>query len=170
MRMRWLVPGSDRPPKSIQPNWGLGTAPGRRRPETAQLFDAGSSRSSNHGHDDESDITAANAESLQGVDLDGFQAWWRRESLQEAAKGPPRRWKLTPAARALVGVVAIIGSVFALKGAVPGPGSFAENGAVDAQFPGGKTVAASNDTGALSGTDSAQSAQDKIGKEQLVDL
>ncbi len=125
---------------------------------------------SNHGHDDESDITGADAESLQGVDLDGFQAWWRRESLQEAAEGPPRRWKLTPTARALVGVVAIIGSVFALKGAVPGSGSFADNGAVDAQFPGGKTVAASSDTGALSGTDSAQPAQDKIGKEQLVDL
>jgi len=148
----------------------LGTAPGGRRPESAQLFDVGSSRSANHGHRDESDITGAGAESPQVVDLDGFQAWWRRESLREAAESPPRRWKLTPAARALVGVVAIVGSVFAIKVAVPGSGSFADNGAVDAQFPGGKAAAASSDTGALSGTDSAQPAQDKIGKEQLVDL
>jgi len=94
--------------------------------------------------------------------------WWRRESLQEAAEGPSRRWKLTPTARALV-VVAIIGSVFALKGGVPGPGLFDYNGAVNAQFPGGKTVAVSSDTGALSGTDSGQSPQGKIAKEQLVD-
>ena len=78
----------------------LGTAPGRRRPESARLFDVGSSRSSNHVHCDESDITGAGAESPQGVYLDGFQAWWRRESLQEAARNPPRRWKLTPKARA----------------------------------------------------------------------
>jgi hypothetical protein len=50
---------------------------------------------------------------------------------------------------------------------MPSSGSFADNGAVDAQFPGGKTVAASSDTGALSG---AQSAQGMIGKEQPVDL
>ncbi len=148
----------------------LGTAPGRMRPESAQLFDVGSSRPSNHGHDDESDITGADAESPQVVDLDRFQVWWRRESLQEAAEGPSRRWKLTPTARALVGVVAIIGSVFALKEGVPGSDSFAYNGAINAQFPGGKTVAASSDTGALSGADSTQSAQDKIAKEQLVDL
>jgi len=146
-----------------------GTAPGRMRPESAQLFDVGPSRPSNQGHDDESDITGADAEGPQVLDLDGFQVWWRRESLQEAAEGPSRRWKLTPTARALVGVVAIIGSVFALKGGVPGPGLFDYNGAVNAQFPGGKTVAASSDTGALSGTD-AQSAQEKIAKEQLVDL
>jgi len=139
------------------------------RPESAQLFDVGPSRPSNQGHDDESDITGADAEGPQVLDLDGFQVWWRRESLQEAAEGPSRRWKLTPTARALVGVVAIIGSVFALKEGVPGSDSFAYNGAINAQFPGGKTVAASSDTGALSRTDSGQSPQGKIAKEQLVD-
>ena len=99
----------------------LGTAPGRRRPASAQLSDVGSSRSSNYAHDGESDVTGADAESPQVVDLDAFQAWRRRESLQEAAEGPPRRWTLTPTARALVGVIAIIGSVFALKGAVSVP-------------------------------------------------
>jgi hypothetical protein len=140
------------------------------RLESAQRVDVGSSRPSNHGHDDESDITGADAESPQVVDLHGFQVWWRRGPLQEAAEGSSRRWKLTPTARALVGVVAIIGSVFALKEGVPGSDSFAYNGAINPQFPGGKTVATSSDTGALSGADSTQSAQDKIAKEQLVDL
>jgi hypothetical protein len=77
--------------------------------------------------------------------------WWEQGLVPTAAKG---RWKLTVKGRALVGVVAIIGSVLALKGCAP---FFAYNDPAHTQFP------------ALSGKDNAQSAQGKIAKEQLND-
>jgi hypothetical protein len=74
---------------------------------------------------------------------------WREQGLAPtAAKG---RWKLTVKGRALVGVVAMIGSVLALKGCAP---FFAYIDPAHTQFP------------ALSGKDNAQSAQGKIAKEQ----
>jgi hypothetical protein len=47
---------------------------------------------------------------------------------------------------------------------------FAYNGPAHTQFPDDKTVAQSSNAGALSGRDSAQSAQGKVAKEPLVDL
>ena len=53
---------------------------------------------------------------LEAADVDDFRIWWEQGLAQGTAEGRPRGWKLTPAARAVVGVIAIIGSVLALKG------------------------------------------------------
>jgi hypothetical protein len=86
------------------------------------------------------------------------------------AEGRPRGWKLTPAARAVVGVIAIIGAVLALNGGAPSSDLFAYDGPVHTQLPDDQTVAQSSNAGALSGKDSAQSAQGTVAREPLVDL
>ena len=129
--------------------------PGRTRWESTQPFDVGPLRPSKGTHDDERETTDVSAESLQSVDADDFRMWWEQGLARTAAKG---RWKLTAKGRALVGVVAIIGSVLALKGCAPSSDFFAYNDPAHTQFP------------ALSGKDNAQSAQGKIAKEQLDDL
>lgn len=95
---------------------------------------------------------AVDAESLQSVDADDFRMWREQGLAPAAAKG---RWKLTAKGRVLVGMVAIIGSVLALKGCSD---FFAYNDPAHTQFP------------ALSGKDNSQSAQGKIAKTQLDDL
>ena len=112
-------------------------------------------RPSKGTHDDERETTDVTGESLQSVDTDDFRMWWEQGLAPTAAKG---RWKLTAKGRALVGVVAIVGSVLALKGCAPSSDFFAYNDPAHSQFP------------ALSGKDNAQSAQGKIAKEQLDDL
>ena len=129
--------------------------PGRTRWESTQPFDVGPLRPSKGTHDDERETTDVSGESLQSVDTDDFRMWWEQGLAPTAAKG---RWKLTAKGRALVGVVAIIGSVLALKGCAPSSDFFAYNDPAHTQFP------------ALSGKDNAQSAQGKIAKEQLDDL
>ena len=111
-------------------------------------------RPSKGTHDDERETTDVSGESLQSVDTDDFRMWWEQGLAPTAAKG---RWKLTAKGRALVGVVAIVGSVLALKGCAPSS-DFFYNDPAHTQFP------------ALSGKDNAQSAQGKIAKEQLDDL
>jgi hypothetical protein len=128
--------------------------PGRTRWESTQPFNVGPLRPSKGTHDDERETTDVSAESLQSVDADDFRMWWEQGLAPTAAKG---RWRLTAKGRALVGVVAIIGSVLALKGCAPSS-DFAYNDPAHTQFP------------ALSGKDNAQSAQGKIAKEQLDDL
>jgi hypothetical protein len=93
--------------------------------------------------------------------------WWEQGSAPTVARG---RWKLTPKGRALVGVVAIIGSVLALKGCAPSSDFFAYDDPAHTQSPSDNTRADLSDTGALSGKEGAVSAQGKIAKEQLVDL
>ena len=129
--------------------------PGRTRWESTQPFDVGPLRPSKGTHDDERETTDVSGESLQSVDTDDFRMWWEQGLAPTAAKG---RWKLTAKGRALVGVVAIVGSVLALKGCAPSSDFFAYNDPAHTQFP------------ALSGKDNAQSAQGKIAKEQLDDL
>jgi hypothetical protein len=106
---------------------------------------------------------------LQAADVDEFRIWWEQGLAQGTAEGRPRGWKLTPAARAVVGVIAIIGTVLALKGGAPSSDLFAYDGPVHTQFPDDQTVAQSSNAGALSRKDGAQSAQDKVAKEPLVD-
>ncbi len=90
--------------------------PGRTRWESTQPFNVGPLRPPKGTHDDERETTDVSAESLQSVDADDFRMWWEQGLAPTAAKG---RWKLTAKGRALVGVVAIIGSVLALKGCAP---------------------------------------------------
>src|SRR5271165_949178 len=129
--------------------------PGRTRWESTQPFNLGPLRPSKGTHDDERETTDVSAENLQSVDADDFRMWREQGLAPTAAKG---RWKLTAKGRALVGVVAIIGSVLALKGCVPSSDFFAYNDPAHTLFP------------ALSGKDNAQSAQGKIAKEELDDL
>ena len=140
--------------------------PGRTRWESTLPFNVGPLRPSKGTHDDERETTPAD-DDLQSVDADDFRMWWEQGLAPTAAKG---RWKLTLKGRALVGVVAIIGSVLALKGCAPSFDLFVDNGPALTQFPGDKTIAQSSDADAPSGKNGAQSAQGKIAKEQLDDL
>ena len=139
---------------------------GRTHWESTQPFNVGPSRPSKGTHNDERETTNVSAESVESVDADDFRMWWEKGSAPKAARG---RWKLTTTGRALLGVVAIVGSVLALKGA-PSFDSFAYNDPAHRQSPSDKTVAESSDAGAPSGKDGAQSAQSKIAKERLDDL
>ena len=139
---------------------------GRTRWESTLPFNVGPLRPSKGTHNDESETTPAE-DDLQSVDADDFRMWWERGLAPTAAQG---RWKLTLKGRALVGVVAIIGSVLALKGCAPSFDLFVDNGPALTQFPGDRTVDQSSDADTPSGKDGAQSAQGKIAKEQLDDL
>ena len=112
--------------------------PGRTRWESTLPFNVGPLRPSKGTHDDERETTPVD-DDLQSVDADDFRMWWEQGLAPTAAKG---RWKLTLKGRALVGVVAIIGSVLALKGCAPSFDLFVDNGPALTQFPGDKTVAA----------------------------
>jgi hypothetical protein len=125
--------------------------PGPTRWESTQPFNVEPLRPSRGTHDVGRESTDASAESPQSVDVDDFRMWWEQGLVPTAAKG---RWKLTVKGRALVGVVAIIGSVLALKGCAP---FFVHSDPAHTQFP------------AFSGKDNAQSAQGEIAKEQLND-
>ena len=140
--------------------------PGRTRWESTLPFNVGPLRPSKGTHDDERETTPAD-DDLQSVDADDFRMWWEQGLAPTAAKG---RWKLTLKGRALVGVVAIIGSVLALKGCAPSFDLFVDNGPALTQFPGDKSIAQSSDADAPSGKSGAQSARGKIAKEQLDDL
>ena len=111
--------------------------PGRTRWESTLPFNVGPLRPSKGTHDDERETTPVD-DDLQSVDADDFRMWWEQGLAPTAAKG---RWKLTLKGRALVGVVAIIGSVLALKGCAPSFDLFVDNGPALTQFPGDKTVA-----------------------------
>src|SRR5208337_743781 len=141
-----LAPQVD-PDESERPDTNI-PGPGRTRWDSTQPFNVGPLRQSKGIHY-EREAAAVDAESLQSVD------GWDQGLAPTAAKG---RWKLTAKGRALVGVVAIIGSVLALKGCAPSSDVFAYNDPTHTQFP------------ALSGKGNAQSAQGKIAKEQLEDL
>ena len=140
--------------------------PGRTRWESTLPFNVGPLRPSKGTHDDERETTPAD-DDLQSVDADDFRMWWEQGLAPTAAKG---RWKLTLKGRALVGVVAIIGSVLALRGCAPSFDLFVDNGPALTQFPGDKSIAQSSDADAPSGKSGAQSARGKIAKEQLDDL
>jgi hypothetical protein len=126
-------------------------------------------RPSKRTHDEQRETTDVDA-NPQAPDVDDFRMWWEQGLAQDTAVGRPRGWKLTPTARAVVGVVAIIGTVLALKGGAPSSDLFAYNAPAHTQFPDDKTVAQSSNAGALSGKDSSKSPQGKVAKEPLVDL
>lgn len=95
---------------------------------------------------------------------------------EEAAERRPMRWKLAVSGLAIAGV-AMIGAVFALKGAVPGlpktaPFIAAAQGPVKVAPPSNETVASSNDPGASLLNDSAKPGAVKVvnSEEQPVDL
>jgi hypothetical protein len=120
-------------------------------------------------HDEQRETTDVDAD-LQAADVDDSRMWWEQGLAQDTAQGRPRDWNLTPTARAVVGVVAIIGAVLALKGGAPSSDLLAYNAPAHTQFPDDKTVAQSSNAGALSGKDSSQSPQGKVATEPLVDL
>jgi hypothetical protein len=130
-------------------------ASGQTRWESSQPFNVGPLRPSKGTYDDERGTTDVSAESRQSVDADDSRMWSEQGLAPPVANG---RWKLTAKGRALVGVVAIIGSVLALKGLASSSDFFTYNDPAHTQFP------------ALSGKSNAQSAQGKIAKEQLDDL
>ena len=153
------------PDESERPGTNI-PGPGRTRWESTLPFNIGPLRPSKGTHDDERETTPAD-DDLQSVDADDFRMWWEQGLAPTAAKG---RWKLTLKGRALVGVVAIVGSVLALKGCAPSFDLFVDNGPALTEFPGDKSIAESSDADAPSGKNGAQSAQGKIAKEQLDDL
>jgi SPOR domain len=97
-------------------------------------------------------------------------------SAEEAEERRPMRWKLAVSGLAVAGV-AMIGAVFALKGAVPGlpkqpPFIAAAQGPVKVAPPSNETVASSNDPGASLLNDNAKPGPVKVvnSEEQPIDL
>ena len=146
---------------------GVSTGPDWTGGDPAQPFNVGPLRPSKRTHDEQRETTDVDAD-LQAADVDDFRMWWEQGLARDTAEGRPRGWKLTPTARAVVGVAAIIGTVLALKGGAPSSDLFAFNGPAHTQFPDDKVAAQSSN--AASGQDSAQSAQGKVAKEPVVDL
>ena len=147
---------------------GVSTGPGWTGGDFAQPFNVGPLRPSKRTHDERRETTDVDAY-LQAVDVDDFRMCWEQRIAQDRAQGRPRGWKLTPTARAVVGVAAIIGTVLALKGGAPSSDLFAYNAPAHTQFPDDKTVAQSSNASALSGKHGAQLAQGKVAREPLVD-
>src|SRR6516162_8425011 len=139
---------------------GVSTRPGWTGRDSTHAVNVGPLRPSKRTHDEQRETADVDAD-LQAADVDDFRVWWEQGLAQDMAVGRPRGWKLTPTARAVVGVAAIIGTVLALKGGAPSSDLFAYNAPAHTQFPDDKTVAQSSNAGALSGQDSAQSAQGK---------
>jgi SPOR domain len=102
--------------------------------------------------------TDVSAKSLQSVDDDDLRMSPEQGLAPTAAKG---RWRLTPKGRALVGLVAVVSLVLALR-CVLGFGLFVDNGPAHGQFLGDKTMAESSDVGAPPGKGNAHSAQGKF--------
>ena len=94
---------------------GVSTGPGWTGGDFAQPFNVGPLRPSKRTHDEQRETADVDAD-LQAADVDDFRMWWEQGFAEDRAEGRPRGWKLTPTARAVVGVAAIIGTVLALKG------------------------------------------------------
>jgi hypothetical protein len=162
MRIRWLVLGSERPPRSNQMNWGDPTrtfqAQAGRAGDPNQPSNVGVLRLTKIAHDDERETTDGSAESLQSVDAGDYRMSWERGRTPAAARG---RWTLTPKGLALVVVVGAVGLVLVLRCALSS-GLFVDNDPANKQFPGDKTVAETSDPGGPSGRDGAQLAQGNV--------
>ena len=105
-----------------------------------------------------------------------FSAHGSPDGSAEPEERRPMRWKLAVSGLAVAGV-AMIGGVFALKGAVPGlptqpPFIAAAKGPVKVAPPSNETVASSNDPGASLLNDNAKPGPVKVvnSEEQPVDL
>ena len=148
--------------------------PNRTSAESAQPIESASLRPTIDDEVEELAPGASEADRAARQDYE-FDAH-RSEDASEAEERRPMRWKLAVSGLAVAGV-AMIGAVFALKGAVPGlpktpPFIAAAQGPVKVAPPSSETAAASNDPGASLLNDNAKPGPVKVvnSEEQPIDL
>jgi len=149
-------------------------APNRTAAESAQPIESASLRPTIDDEVEELAPGASEADRAARQDYE-FDAH-RSEDAEANEERRPMRWKLAVSGLAVAGV-AMIGAVFALKGAVPGlpktpPFIAAAQGPVKVAPPSSETAAASNDPGASLLNDNAKPGPVKVvnSEEQPIDL